>query len=490
MAVRLGQHRRVVQFGYNGVEDRGRRQAPRNIIISEDDELTSTRRRKMVATAKDQPRNVSILAWMLRRHLDYVSRFSPHIRTGDPAVDKKVMNLLRWHSARANFDIAGRHDRDSFMRIYEACKCVDGDVIALKLQSGHLQGVESDLVAKPSDLAKVPESYRDRISDHGLVLDPQLRVEQYCLCSRSGASNSRLFQSLVPREEAIFDGYFSRFSQTRGISLFAPVLNMTADVAETLEWVALKAKLHALFGLAFHREAPSGMRWNKDGYNGSTDNEQTDKNPYEVQINPRGIFTLDLAPNDKVDTIESKQPSSELLGFTREEIRMILLALDIPFTAYDSMQASFSARIADRTEYEESAAEKRRKNAEVLREYSNWKVAGWANLPAMLGDVMKKAKMSVQEIQGAIEWLPAGTPWLDKAKEIGGDQLAIGIGVDSAPRVARRRGLDAFQIIDEQAEFLDYARAAGVPIYTASPGQVSDTPKASAEPDNSNGDPK
>jgi capsid protein len=475
MAGLYQQGRSRIALGYNATEDRGRRQAPRSIILAEDDELTPARRRKLQATAKDQPRNVAVLAWMVRRHLDYVSRFSIHVNSGYDDVDAKLERLFAWHARPDNFDISGRHDRDSFLRLVEASKVIDGDVLLAKLASGHLQGIESDLIAKPSDMAKVPKAFRDKISDHGLVLDDYLRVTHYCLCTRAKNSSARAFHSLLPREEAIFDGYFSRFSQTRGVSPFAPVVNMVADVSETLEWVALKAKLHALFGLAFKRSAPDNTRWNKSGYTkGANSTEDKATEPATVNLNPRGIFTIDCDPGDSVDPIESKTPAPELLGFTREEIRMILLALDIPFTAYDSMQASFSARIADRVEYEESVAEKRRRNAELLRQYSDWKLAVWAQVPTMLGEVMARHSLTIADLQQAIEWIPAGTPWLDKRNEAAGDQLAISLGVDSAPRVARRRGIDAYRVLDEQAAFLAYAKKVGVPIYTGAPGQVAE----------------
>jgi len=464
----------AIRLGYNAVQDKGRRQPPRSKIVSEDKELTKVKRKKLIATAKDQPRNNSILAWMLRRHLDYVSRFDLHIRTGNPDLDKRVYFLFKRAARRENFDIAGRHDRYAFMRIFEACKTIDGDAAALKLDSGHLQGVESDLITTPSNLDQVPKEFKEKISDLGLVLNAAMRTEYFCVCSRDpDNSNNRIFQQMVAAADVIFDGYFTRFSQSRGITLFAPALNMAADLSETLEWVALKAKLHALFGLAFMRQAPEQMRWNKTGYDGSTDNETTDKNPYEVNINPRGIFTLDLDPGDKVEPVESKTPSGELLGFSREEIRMVLLALDIPFTAYDSMKSSFSARIADRSEYEESAEEKRRKNAAVLREYSDWRLDDWSESDDKLPDLMAAAKIDADELKEKVEWIPTGTPWLDKRNEIAGDKDAISLGVDSAVRVARRRGIDAYQIIDEQAEFLAYAKSKGVPIYVAAPGQVA-----------------
>ena len=92
----------------------------------------------------------------------------------------------------------------------------------------------------------------------------------------------------------------------------------------------------------------------------------------------RGIINLDLDPGDEVKEIESKTPNPNMVAFTRELVRSILLALDIPFTFYDSLTASFSARIADRNEYEESCEWKRAKNQDVLAEIYDWVIPMWA----------------------------------------------------------------------------------------------------------------
>ena len=67
-------------------------------------------------------------------------------------------------------------------------------------------------------------------------------------------------------------------------------------------------------------------------------------------------------------------------------------------------------------------------------------------------------------MQEALEWIPSGSPWLDKGKQVSGDQLAISIGLDNAIDAARRRGANVFDNIDKQAKVLEYARLKGVPL--------------------------
>jgi len=457
-------------FGYNATVDKSRRQAPKTTTKSEDAQLMKKDRRKLNATARDQQRNHTILAWMVRRHLDYVSRFAPHIRTGDTALDQKVIELLQWHGLRKNFDVSNRHDRDSFMRLFEMGKTLDGDCGMLKLSTGQLQAIESDRITKTNDL---PKQWADKVTDLGLVLDKYGATTHYEISNRGRSGNQYVYDKMVKAEDMLFDGYYTRFDQTRGISPLATALNMSQDVNEIFEYNAIKAKIHSLFGLAFMREAPTGMSYPKSGDEDTS--AVTDGDPYSVSYASNGIMTLDLEDGDKIDTIESKTPSTELLNFTQEEIRIILLALDIPFTAYDSMKSSFSARIADRSEYEESAEEKRRKNQNILKEYTAWKVNSWARVPNMLGNALDSAGISPMELVRKIEWIPAGTPWLDKGKEVDAEKSAIAGGLQSTPRATLARGMDAYKIIDEQAEYLAYAKDKGVPIYYADSGQMDVT---------------
>jgi capsid protein len=471
----------TVSLGYNAVEDVGRRQPPQAYVKAEDVILTAFKRQKLEATAQEQYRNHALLAWMVRKHLAYVTRFEPHFRTGKEKLDRRMMDLFTWHSRKENFDIAGRHDRNAMMMVYEACKVLGGDAGMLKLKTGHLQGIESDRIVKPQD---IPTAIGKRVNDQGLNLDDYSRVLEYCITRRGDNGQGHFYDKMVKAADIIYDGYFFRFDQYRGISPLSAAINGCQDLAESWEWTLLKIKVHSLFGIAVKRAGNDGTNYNKAGNNATgTTNPTANTGTVPNQIKPNGIISLDLKPDDDVDTIESKTPSNEMQSYSELMIRIVLLALDIPYTAFNSMSSSFSARIADRVEYEEAARSKREKNADALRQYSDWKIDNWISDSSKLGKVAKEAGMTADDLKYELEWIPAGTPWLDKTKEVDGDTRALAVSADSIPRICKRRGLDAFTLIDENAEVLEYAKKKGVPVYFGSPGQIASN-NDPANPDN------
>jgi hypothetical protein len=188
---------------------------------------------------------------------------------------------------------------------------------------------------------------------------------------------------------------------------------------------------------------------------------------------------LDLNPGEDVKTIESGTPSSEFIEGSYMYIHLGMLALDIPITCFDSRRSSFSARIADLNEYEVSADSKRTKNRYVREAYSDWVLAEIWNdkrTPWPLRRVATEAGMGLADLQSEVEWIPSGAPWLDKYKQIQGDELGISLCLDNSIDAARRRGGDVFANIDKQAEVLAYAKAKGVPIVT---NRAADTTTAS-----------
>jgi hypothetical protein len=414
---------------------------------------------------------MSILAWMIRRHLDNVSRFTPHFRMkGDSpevaAVNDAVAKLLAWHGRKTNFDALKRHGRNEWMRMFEACKVISGDAAGMKVKGGRLQGIEGDRIAKAGGCPK-------DVTDDGLQLNADYSRKAFCLCKR--VDKSLQFERMVPDADMVFDGYWpERFDSNRGVSPLLTALNEAADVRETWEWLVLKAKASALFGLAFTRTGSDDMM--------PTSGEDADAAPttetsaYTQQlaaaVKSRGIISLDLDPGDDVKEIQSATPNPTIVPFTRELIRSVLLALDIPFTFYDSLTASFSARIADRNEYEESCEWKREKNADVLSEvYGDWLFPMWRDANTMnFGKLLKLAKIEVEEVSAELAWMPAGRAWLDRSGEMSGHILAIASGIESIPEVCSMYGKDAYKVSQDQA---DYLKRAGQPLLYANGGQVA-----------------
>jgi hypothetical protein len=487
---------RRYSLGYGAVDDTTRRRKPLNKTGPEIAMLTAPKRERASATARDDRRNFTILAWMVRRHLDCVSRFTPHVHIATKtagaeaealAVKQVVRKLLAWHSRARQFDALGLHGRDRWMRMFEACKVLSGDCGGLKSAGGKLQGIEGDRIARPGSGNSGPGVVDGRlVSEEGLTYPTRNvdgkdefvagPVRSYCVCRRAGQRGESLeFESHVDAADMIFDGYFpERFDSARGVSPLLTALNEGADIRETWEWLVLKAKASALFGLAFTRTSSDPM----DPTQGdpATSAPSGEGAAYSAQIasamKSRGLLNLDLDPGDSVSEIESKTPNPQVVSFTRELIRSVLLALDIPFTFYDSLTASFSARIADRNEYEESCEPKREQNISVLDEaYGGWLFPIWAESDLFgFGKVLKNAALDVEEVAASVQWVPAGRPWLDRSGEMSGHILALAAGVTSVPRICAQYGEDAYEIAAEQKEFLEKS---GIPLLYAQGGQFS-----------------
>jgi len=452
-------------FGYNAVESKDRRQAPSRNVKHESKVLTTSKRRKLQATAQEQARNHSLVAWMVRKHLDYVSKFHLSFRTDRKSIDSLVNTIFRWHGRPGNLDFAGRFGRDEMFRLFELEKVLCGDAALLKLGDLKLQAVESDLIAKGTD---APEF----VNDSGLVVDDYGRVLQYAVCKRPNVGVNPLHDQLVDKENIIFDAYWTRFSsQFRGVSPLSTAINTVQDVHEAFEFNLIKAKMHALFGVAVLRDA-SGTDGDFGGAGGATaetaDATATDTGT-TFDLNPRAVNMLDLNPGEDVKILESGTPSSEFVEGSYLFIQIAMLALDIPVTSFDSRRSSFSARIADLNEYEVSVDSKRTKNKYVRQAYSDWVLSEIWNDPSTPWPLKKVAAdngMSLRDVQESVEWIPSGSPWLDKLKQIKGDQQAIEVGLDNAIDAARRRGQDVFDNIDKQAKVIAYAKEKGVPIST------------------------
>jgi capsid protein len=459
-------------FGYNSVVSTDRRRPLQTRSTSEGFILSPKRREAAASTARDDRRNMTILAWMVRRHLDSVSRFTPHFRFAGKSeqvteLNALVKKMLDWHSHKRQFDALGRHGRDEWLRMFEACKVISGDCAGLKTKVGKLQGIEGERIAKRDSntiTAKVAESF----SDSGIQFNPDGTRKAFMLCKRNAAGNDLEFERVVPAEDLVFDGYWpERFDSDRGVSPLLTALNEGADVRETWEWHLLKVKAAGIFGFAFTRTG-------RTDFTGQNPPSATDTSEYAekvgASIKARGLINLDLDPGDDVKSIESQSPNPNVIPFTRELIRSVLLALDIPFTFYDSLTASFSARIADRNEYEEACESKRAKNADILDDiYGGWLFPMWAKANVFgFGDLVNKMGINLDEIAATLRWVPAGRPWLDRSNEMSGHILALTAGATSTPRICSSYGEDAYEIAREQKEYLEQA---GTPLLYANGGQ-------------------
>lgn len=425
--------RDLYQFGYNAVEDKNRRKRPVSRTKHEDEQLDLWSRDKALATNRDQQRNLSWVAWACRQHLDYVSQFQFRATGDNETWNEKFEELMREKMKKDNCDVAGRHDFSQMMRIFEQCKVTDGDCGLMKVRGGYLQAVEADRIRKPDE--GLPERYKD-CTELGLVLDGFGRVKHYAISKReliAGTAYSHLrFDRMVKASNMFFDGYFTRFDQTRGISPLLSALNTNQDLAEAFEYTLIKTKFHAMLGMAIKRESAGSVDgWEPYGTKTATSSSGGTGTRYNFEMKPG--LKLEMEPGDSVDMIESKTPNEEFVPYTEAMLRCAMLAFDIPFSFYNSQQFSYNAGRQDTIRYVKSAKSKQEKNRAIRDAITQWWLDEWL----ISGDITLAEYNAAQW-----HWQASGTPLIDPQKEVPAMQMMVVNGLKSRTEFINEMGGD------------------------------------------------
>lgn len=414
-------------FGYDAVVDKGRRRAPRQRIRQESLVLNRRDREKLVATIKDMVRNDPTVAWAFRKHLDYTSTFTFQSKTGNKDLDKEIEKRWADWSKKENCDIAKRHSMDAMIRLYESGKILDGDCALLKIKGFKLQGVESDRIGRSK--SGLPPVYEKTANKEGLVLDENGAVMHYIVNSRDD-NGGLIFQKAVKPDNIIFDGYFTRFDQTRGISPVAGAVNTFIDVNECNQALLLKCKKHGMFGLAITSDSTGRSGFNEvDANTGEDPDVDTDKYDFQMDMGMK----LELDQGDGIEMFESKTPSNEYQDYVNLMLRIALLSFDIPYTFFNSQGSSYSAAKQDRAEYEISSKNKRQSNKDAYNTIAEW----------VLPEITKD--LNIDDLQW--EFIPQGTPWIDELKEIQATAMRISTGVSSRSEECKKKGKDFSDVI-------------------------------------------
>lgn len=467
------------QFEYEAIQGSNRRKQQKQQQKKPlDFVLPQLKRKKAENVSRDLLDNHALVAWAIRRHLDAVTSFYFDAdKSLPPEIQKEVTDLFRWHGLPENFDAARRHSREEAFRIAEISKIEDGDVLMVKIGNkrspryGAMQLIEGTRVTRPRDL---PSRYKDSFSEHGVELDKWGGSNAYCVCKFNERGDKLVFDRRVLADQAIYSGYFDRYSATRGVSPLLVAANQFLDIKDSQEYNLLKIKLHALFGYAVTSElmdidTPDGLEstsragLNSDAYD---DDDSTGEEPEEIDFS-NGPVSLDLAPGEKIQLVESNTPPESVKAYTELAIRVALLSLDIPFTFFDARHSTFAQVVADRKMYEQSVTSKIEKNRAMWEEYKVWKLRQWQADGRLQG-------VSLDDLRNGVKVCRKPSAWLDSLKEIQFEERMVGLGLKSIPQLAKERGLDAYNVLQEQSEFLKRAKELNVPIYIGDPGARSE----------------
>lgn len=447
----------VGYFAYDASTTSKRRKAVPPLLRTEDKELLVEQRRRLVSNARDLPRNLAIAAWMVRRHLDYVSRFTFEANSGDAAFDDTFEKLMRTWSHRKNCDVTGRNRLSKIIRIGEARRTLDGDVLFVKLAVGKLQAIEADRLRSKSTAAEPQDG---KVVD-GVKLDNDGAAVGYQIWKRVGQAEFAFERELAAENCYLHRYAENRFDQVRGVSPLAPAIDPLRDIYESFDYARAKMKLAQMMGLVHNTAEPGDAEQNLDM--------------------TAGPIFAQLGLDDTLSMLESKNPSTESQAFWETMISMCLKALDIPYSFYNESFTNYSGSRQALLQYEESAKQKREDNQELLDDITLWKAEQW----------MDDGLLERRELDDlAFAWLPAGLPWIDPLKEREADLLGVDGNITSRRRICKAHGDNFFQIVDELAEEDEYIAtkrksntAKPAPKLAAAPADDEPTDEAPEETD-------
>jgi len=434
----VGDAPRIVD-GYDSTQSSKNRRSASGVIRPEDKVLDRTGRLRLSSNSMDLHRNAILFAWAIRRHLDYTTIFDFQPLTGDDGLNRDLRDLMERDNRPENCDVGGRHSWQRLRRLAEVRKLLDGDCGMLTLRNRKLQGVESHMIKNPSMLIRNDQNRWDQ----GVKLAAGRRAVAYCLTDRDqfGRTNERV----VPASQFMMLGAFEgRFDQIRGISPIAGALNEFRDVYETKELMAAKVKLDQIFGVAFMRDQSAKSLADEFGIDGDTESEtESDDEPtappsYDLG---QGIKGFDIDKDEKIELIQSSNPSSQTQAFLELSIAIAIKALDLPFNFFSESSTNFFGSKAAWIQYDRSCIQKREDQLELHRRYTIWRMTGWM-LPTDFGgtaEVVLPRSMTLEEIKW--KWVPRGMPWWNPNEELTVDLMAAAAGLKTLQQICDERGL-------------------------------------------------
>lgn len=476
--------RAALEYAASVVSDK--RRAPSGRIFREEAMLTQQKRRVVTSSIRDLARNLSILAWAVRKHLDYNTQFNLQSQTGDEEFDQEFEKFFDEISSADECDVSGRHCFESLLRMIEQSALLEGDVGVLKLASGHIQGIESDLIQDPEDRGS------NEVWFNGVQINAANRPVSYGVFARGDGGKGYKFNRRVTAANMYLHGYFTRFDQCRGVSPLTSAVNDFQDIYEGKELALAKLKVQQFFAIAFSRDAAESPGEIDDSEAVDEEGNEVNRGGYKVNFG-KGPAMLDLDDGDKVEFLEGSNPSTSTQDFLMLVCQIALKALDLPFSFFNESFTNFFGSRAAWLHYERSCVEKRNNLIRFANDWLRWRVqlaikSGRLKVPT---DVLDAAGPGLARVWW--EFVPVGMPWWDPGKEIDGDVKAIQEGLSSRQRVCRQRGTDFYENIRQRAREEAFAEKHGVKLGSQVPppapgGIPGKTPPDDEKPDDENED--
>lgn len=409
----------------------------------DEDTVAAWDRLALTAEARDLVRNDAIASSLIRAMTDNVVGSGIHAipQTSDKEWNEKTEAFLR--SWEGICDVKGVNVWRDFCRQAISESIIAGDIGFLLTQDADtfpkVQMVEGELITNNADT-------KDAIG--GVKVNKNGTPVGFYLGRRNGGRVQNDKLTFVRREDFVLLARRYRPDQLRGISQFAPVIQLLRQFKQYNKATLTKADMQSRFAWAFYRDqalTPASMG---PRLTGTVAQAAEDGKIYERIENGMVIYPR---RGEKIEMLAPNTPGSTHDKFTEQLIRMMAACLGLPyeFVMMDSSKANFSASKAILVQAQRTFECWQK----WLEDYLLRRVYGYVVSKAVKLGYLPAAPADWYRVQ----FMFPSVEWLDPNDAATADQMKYAISTTSLTQIAKRKGQEVDDIMREKAKEIEMA---------------------------------
>lgn len=262
-----------------------------------------------------------------------------------------------------------------------------------------------------------------------------------------------------------------RIGQVRGVSILASTFTRLEDLKDYEESERIAAKIAASMAAVIIKGDPTLYDPGATGADGNR----------RMRFQPGMIFD-DLRPGESVQSIDSKRPNTNLMGYRDAQLRAVAAPMRVSFSSLSkNYNGTYSAQ-----------------RQELVEQYGAYGVLAYEFISQMLRPVYERfIAMAVvsgelilprgMTLAGALaaDYLPPAMPWIDPKKEIEAVTAQVRAGVRSLSSVIAERGGRMYDTLEQLSLDQRWAaeRGLNLDVFTPAPTAAPVTEPVDADTD-------
>ena len=360
------------------------------------------------------------------------------VRDKNGNIDADTAKLINehWQKWCERCDVTGEFSYPQLQRLIVASKYRDGESFQ-RLVAGRITGlthntqVPFSVQAFEADFVPFIEEKEKRIFQ-GIQRDDWGRAANYAVLKQHPSESFSQTYSLIRSANICHAKNIERLGQSRGVSVFASVLNRFNDLKDYEDSEQVAARISASMAAYVKR---------------GIGNEETGE---EFTISGTKVYD-GLAPGDEVGTIESNRPSQLLQGFRDSMLKAISTGTGAGYSPisndYSGTYSSQRQQLVDNwINYEVL-------QNEIIASVIKPTFRAFVQMLQTSG-MIKNSKVDITTIFDA-DYRGPVMPWIDPKKEADAHLIRLSAQLTSPQKVMRNTGENPQEVSDQIKAYLD-----------------------------------